>query len=163
MRRISSRVQVSNMRYKIGDGLLWTLADRLAPILKILVKEEHLSGKKINTRPLPQYSAWYQKYKAHVLGIQESQVSPNLELSGELHDGAITQTAHQIGFAIARYLISTEGAANLLAAQLGSNKIWEAFDRIGQANWDNYIIPLIAEEMDSYHEHFDFLVSIPPK
>lgn len=163
MRRISKRVSVSNMRFKIGDGLLWILADRLAPVLEELVREEHLSGKKINTRKLPKYSNWYKKFKAKRLGISESAVTPNLELTGELHSQAITETSHQIGLAIAKYLISSLGEEHLDTAILNSGKMWETFDRIGNANWDKYIVPLIEREMEDYHEHSDFLVSIPPK
>lgn len=163
MRRISKRVSVSNMRFKIGDGLLWTLADRLAPVLKELVTEEHLSGKKINTRKLPKYSDWYKKIKAKRLGVPESAVTPNLDLTGELHSGAITDTSHQIGLAIAKYLISELGEEHLDTAIANSGKVWESFDRIGKANWDKYIVPLIEQAMETYHEHFDFLVSVAPK
>ncbi len=163
MRKIHKRVKVSNMRYKLNEGLLWNLADKLAPHIKKLVKDEHLKGSKLNGRDLPDYSEYYVTWKADALGVSPASISPNLELSGELHDGAITQVAHQAEFALVRYSLSELGAEHLRRAQVNSNKVWEAYDRIAKKHWLNIIMPEISESMENYREHFPFLISIKPE
>jgi len=150
MKKLSNRVKVSSFSYRLNRNMLHSIALRLSEYLPNFIQEIHKQGTSLKGNSMPAYKKNYAMYKARKLGVPESSLIPNLELTGELHGGAYTiVTSLNNGYDI-HYFLSRVGLEHLLSARTNSKRVWDRYNLITRNFWYMYLLPNVEETMDMF-------------